>query len=143
MINEKLLQNGEDRGIMRRSGKECPAYVIFLAVACTFLAGLGDWKVLNDRFGGLPKAAVLGTIICAFLNFLVAADFAKFRRAASYFPMLLIPIVLYSAVSMYIWITDLSQTGSIIRAGEKILFQTITIIYSVFMCYLLEDRAIN
>lgn len=143
MINEKLLQNGDDRGIIRRSGKECPAYVILLAVACTFLAGLGDWKVLNDRFGGLPKAAVLGTIICAFLNFLVAADFAKFRRAASYFPMLLIPIVLYSAVSMYIWITDLSQTGSIIRAGEKILFQTITIIYSVFMCYLLEDRAIN
>ena len=123
--------------------KECPAFVTFLAVACTVLAGLGDWKVLNDAYGGLPKAFVLGTIACAFLSFLVAADFAKLRKAVGYFPMFLVPIAVYTLVSMYIWVSDFSHGASISRAGQKILFQTITIIYSVFMCYLFEDRAVN
>ena len=128
---------------MQSSKKECPAFVAFLAVVCTVLAGLGDWKVLNNAFGGLPKAIVLGTILCAFLNFLVAADFAKLRKAMGYFPIFLVLIAVYSLVSMYIWITDFSKVASISRAGQKILFQTITIIYAVFMCYLFEDRAIN
>jgi hypothetical protein len=137
------LQNGQVDSRLQRPRKECPAFVIFLAVACTVFAGLGDWKVINNKFGGLPKAIVLGTIACAFLNFLVSADFTDLKKAIGYFPILMVPIILYTVVSMYIWITDFSQTGSIIRAGEKILFQTITIIYSVFMCYLLEDRAAN
>ena len=61
----------------------------------------------------------------------------------SFFPILLIPIAVYIVISMYIWITDFSQVASISRAWEKILFQTITIIYAIFMCYLLEERAIN
>ena len=67
-----LPQNGES---LQRPGKKCPAFVAFLAVACTFLAGLGDWKVINNAYGGLPKAIALGTIVCAFLSFLVTADF--------------------------------------------------------------------
>ena len=130
-------------GELQTSRKECPAFIIFLVVACTFFAGLGDWKVLNNAYGGLPKAIVLGSILCAFLNFLVCADFGKLRKAMSFFPIFLIPIAVYTVVSMYIWITDFSQVASISRAGEKILFQTITIIYAVFMCYLLEERAVN
>ena len=130
-------------GELQTSRKECPAFIIFLVVACTFFAGLGDWKVLNNAYGGLPKAIVLGAIVCAFLNFLVSADFGKLRKAMSFFPIFLIPIAVYTVVSMYIWVTDFSQVASIGRAWEKILFQTITIIYAVFMCYLLEERAIN
>ena len=143
MTNNDLLRNGANSKMLQSSKKECPAFVAFLAVVCTVLAGLGDWKVLNNAFGGLPKAIVLGTILCAFLNFLVAADFAKLRKAMGYFPIFLILIAVYSLVSMYIWITDFSKVASISRAGQKILFQTITIIYAVFMCYLFEDRAIN
>ena len=143
MTNNDLLRNGANSKMLQSSKKECPAFVAFLAVVCTVLAGLGDWKVLNDVFGGLPKAIALGTIICAFLNFLVAADFAKLRKAMGYFPIFLVLIAVYSLVSMYIWITDFSKVASISRAGQKILFQTITIIYAVFMCYLFEDRAIN
>ena len=128
---------------MQESRKECPAFILILVFACTLLAGLGDWKVLNNAYGGLPKAVVLGTIVCAFLNFLVAADFGKLRKAMSYFPIFLIPIAAYTLISMYIWITNFSQAGAVSRAGEKIVFQLITIIYVVFMCYLLEDRAIN
>ena len=143
MTNNDLLRNGANSKMLQSSKKECPAFVAFLAVVCTVLAGLGDWKVLNNAFGGLPKAIVLGTILCAFLNFLVAADFAKLRKAMGYFPIFLVLIAVYSLVSMYIWITDFSKVASISRAGQKILFQTITIIYAVFMCYLFEDRAIN
>ena len=143
MTNNKLLQNGMNGERLQRSRKECPAFIVFLAVACTVLAGLGDWKVLNDAFGALPKAIALGTIVCAFLNFLVAADFANLKKAMGYFPIFLVLIAVYSLVSMYIWITDFSKAASIGRAGQKIIFQTITIIYAVFMCYLLEDRAIN
>ena len=143
MTQNKFLKKGVNSGELQVSRKECPAFIILLVVACTFFAGLGDWKVLNNAFGGLPKAIALGAIVCAFLNFLVAADFAKLRKAVGYFPILLVPIAVYTVISMYIWVTDFSQAASITRAGEKILFQTITIIYSVFMCYLLEDRAVN
>ncbi len=143
MTQNKLLKTDVNSAELQRSRKECPVFILFLVFACTLFAGLGDWKVLNDAFGGLPKAAVLGVIVCAFLSFLIDADFAKFRKAMGYFPILLIPIAVYTLISMYIWVTDFSQAAAISRAIEKILFQTITIIYAVFMCYLLEDRAIN
>ena len=130
-------------GELQTSRRECPAFIIFLIVACTIFAGLGDWKVLNNAYGGLPKAIVLGAIVCVFMYFLVSADFGKLRKAMSFFPIFLIPIAVYIVISMYIWITDFSQVASISRAWEKILFQTITIIYAVFMCYLLEERAVN
>ena len=141
MTNNNRLQIGPNSERLQR--KECPAFVVFLAVVCTVLAGLGDWKVLNDAYGALPKAIALGTIVCAFLNFLVAADFAKLKKATGYFPIFLLLIAVYALISMYIWISDFSGAASISRAGQKILFQTITIIYSVFMCYLFEDRAVH
>ncbi len=140
MKRGKDPRNGAN-GELLRSRKECPAFVILLAFACTVLAGLGDLRVLNNAYGGLPKAIVLGTIVCACLIFLVAADFDRLKKALGYFPVFLIPIAVYTVISMYIWITDLSQAASISRAGQKILFQTITVVYAVFMCYLLEDRA--
>ena len=143
MMSNKSLLNRADSGMQQTMKKECPLFVAFLAVACTVLAGLGDWKTLNDAYGALPKAIALGTIACAFLCFLVTADFAKFRKALGYFPIFLLMIAVYIMISLYIWITDLSKAASISRAGQKILFQTITIIYCVFMCYLFEDRAIN
>ena len=143
MTSDKLRLNDADSRMRQTAREKCPVFVAFLAVACTVLAGLGDWKTLNDTYGALPKVIVLGTIVCAFLYFLVAADFQKLRKALGYFPIFLLMIAVYSLVSLYIWITDLSQAASVSRAGQKILFQTIIIIYCVFMCYLFEDRAVN
>ncbi len=143
MTSKKRLPGGAEGEGLQRSRKECPAFIAFLAVACTFFAGLGDWKVLNNAYGGLPKAIALGAIVCAFLSFLVAADFENLRKAADYLPIFLLLIAVYSLISMYIWITDFSKAASISRAGQKILFQTITILYAVSMCYLFEDRAVN
>ena len=130
-----------ESGTAQGHRKECPAFVAFLAVACTVLAGLGDWKVLNNAYGGLPKMIALGTIACAFLNFLVAADFSKLKKAMGFFPLYLLLIAVYVLVSLTIWVTDLSKASSISRAGQKILFQTVTVVYCVFMCYLFEDKA--
>ena len=127
----------------REAKKKCSLFVAFIAVACTVLAGLGDWKVLNNAYGGLPKAVALGTIVCAFLNFLVSADFARLKKAVGYFPIFLLLIAIYVFISMYIWVTDFSKATSISRAGQKILFQAITIIYAVFMCYLFEEQAVH
>ena len=129
--------------MVQEKKRACPVFITFIAVACTVLAALGDWKVLNNAYGGLPKAIALGTIVCAFLNFLVAADFANLKKALDFFPIFLLLIAVYILISMYIWVTDLSQASSISRAGQKILFQTITIIYAVFMCYLFEDKAVH
>ena len=122
---------------------KCPLFVAFIAVACTVLAGLGDWKVLNNAYGGLPKVVAMGTIVCAFLSFLVNADFARLKKAMGYFPIFLLMIAVYVFISMIIWVTDFSKAASISRAGQKIFFQTVTIIYAVFMCYLFEEKAVN
>ena len=126
-----------------RSKKGPPLIVSMLAIGCTFFAGLGDWKVLNNMLKGLPKAVALGTIACAFLFFLVDADFANLRKAVSYFPVYIILIAVYTFVSMYIWVTDFSTSAVISRGGQKIFFQLITIIYAVCMCYLFETEAVN
>ena len=120
-----------------------PMFITVIAIACTILAGLGDWKVLNDMLKGLPKAIALGTIACALLNFLVDADFINLKKALSYFPMYMLLIAVYTLISMYIWVTDFSSMSAISRGVQKILFQTITIIYAVCMCYLFETRAID
>ena len=143
MNSRSSLQNGASSEKLQRTGRKCPAFIAFLAFACTVLAGLGDWKVINNAYGGLPKAIALGAIVCAFLYFLVSADFSGLKKAVGYFPIFLLLIAVYVFISMYIWITDFSKAASISRAGQKILFQTITIIYAVFMCYLYEDRAVN
>ena len=143
MTNNRLSRYGRGGEMIREKKKETPLFIAFIAVACTVLAALGDWKVLNNAYGGLPKAIALGTIVCAFLNFLVTADFAKLKKAFGFFPIFLLLIAVYVLISMYIWITDFSQTSSISRAGQKILFQTITIIYAVFMCYLFEEKAVH
>jgi len=127
----------------QKAKKKCSLFVAFIAVACTVLAGLGDWKVLNNAYGGLPKAVALGTIVCAFLHFLVNADFARLKKAMGYFPLFLLLIATYVFISMYIWVTDFSKASSISRAGQKILFQAITIIYAVLMCYLFEEQAVH
>ena len=125
MTSNTYRRNGADPGSIQETKRKKPLFVVFLAVACTVLAGLGDWKVLNNAYGGLPKAIALGTIVCAFLNFLVDADFARIRKAMGYFPVFLVLIAVYVFISMYIWVTDFSQTSSISRAGQKIFFQTV------------------
>ena len=140
-IGRQRVNGSSDLSAGRR--KVPPGIAVFIAVACTVFAGLGDWKVLNDTLKGLPKVVALGAIACAFLDILVEADFPNVRKAAGYLPAFLLLIALYTLVTMFIWITDFTNTAVISRGAQKILFQLITIIYAVCMCYLFEDRGVN
>ena len=143
MTNRRALPYGIADEIPPRRRRTAPAFVAFIAVACTFFAGLGDWKVMNARLGGLPKAIALGTIVCAFLYFIVDADFVNVKKALSYFPVLIVLIAMYTLISMYIWVTDFSTMYSVSRGMEKVFFQVITVVYAVCMCYLFETGAVN
>ena len=143
MTNRRALPYGIADEVPPRQRRTAPAFVALIAVACTFFAGLGDWKVMNARLGGLPKAIALGTIVCAFLYFIVDADFVNVKKALSYFPVLIVLIAMYTLISMYIWVTDFSTMYSVSRGMEKVFFQVITVVYAVCMCYLFEDRAID
>ena len=140
-IGRQRVNGPSDLSAGRR--KVPPGIAVFIAVACTVFAGLGDWKVLNDTLKGLPKVVALGAIACAFLDILVEADFPNVRKAAGYLPMFLLLIALYTLVTMFIWITDFTKRAVISRGAQKILFQLITIIYAVCMCYLFEERGVN
>ena len=143
MTTRRALPYGIEDEEPPRPRKIPPLFITAIAIACTILAGLGDWKVLNNLLKGLPKAIALGTIACALLNFLVDADFANLKKALSYFPVYMLLIAVYTLVSMYIWVTDFSNMSAISRGAQKIFFQTITIIFAVCWCYLFETRAIN
>ncbi len=143
MSNKRVLPYGIEDVAPPRPKKIPPAFVTFIAILCTVIAGLGDWSVLNKMLKGLPKAVALGTIACAVMNYLVVADFANLKKAMSYFPLYMLLIFVYTMISMYIWMTEFSSISSISAGAQKILFQTITIIYAVCMCYLFEERAIN
>ena len=143
MVVKRKLPYGIEDEEPPRPKKVPPTIITFLAILFTVMAGLGDWRVLNLMLKGLPKAVALGTIACAVLNYLVDADFTNLKKALSYVPLYMVMIALYSAVSMYIWVTDFTSTASISAGVQKIIFQTITIIYAICMCYLFETEAIN
>ena len=143
MTSNRALPYGIQDEAPPRPRKAPPTAIVALVVACTVLAGLGDWKVLNNLLKGLPKAIALGAIACALLNFLVEADFVNLKKAASYFPIYLLLIAVYTLISLYIWVTDFESMSAISRGGQKIFFQLVTIIYAVCMVYLFETRAVN
>ena len=132
MTKTRQLPYGVEDEVPQRPKRIPPAFLTFLSVLFTVLAGLGDWKTLNDTLKGLPKAIALGVIVCAFFYFLVDADILNFKKAMSYFPVYMLLIAVYTVISMYIWVSDFSKFSSISRAGQKILFQIITIIYAIW-----------
>lgn len=117
--------------------------VIFLVMALTAAAGLGEWKVLNNALGGLPKIVSLGVIALAFLYFLVKADFDNMRRALSYLPVFLLYIGVLLLWSLAIWMLDLTSLSSIIRGSSKLLYQLFTILFSVSFVYICGKRAVD
>ena len=118
MSGRRMLPYGIQAEKSPRPKRVPPAFVSCIVITCTVLAGLGDWRILNDRFGGLPKAIALGTIACAFMNFLVNADFINVKKALRYFPVFLLLIAVYAVISMYIWMTDFSASSSISRGAQ-------------------------
>lgn len=114
-----------------------------VAYICTALAGLGDWKTLNEAYGGLPKAVSMGVIALAVLCFFLRPDVPRAKRALSYLPLFLLLIAIFPFLTMTLWISKLAVLGSIWRSFEQISYQAIAILYVVGMVYLFGRQAID
>ena len=126
--------------------KDSPLWQKLLTIGCmVFLsvAGLGEWKYLNNMLGGLPKAVSLGVIGLAVLYTLFYPDEKRLREIWK-------PTLLYMSLmaalffwSMIIWIKSFSEISSMIRSCSKILFQSIAILTAVALVYLFREKAIE
>lgn len=126
--------------------KDSPLWQKLLTIGCmVFLsvAGLGEWKYLNNMLGGLPKAVSLGVIGLAVLYTLFYPDEKRLREIWK-------PTLLYMSLmaalffwSMIIWIKSFSEVSSMIRSFSKVLFQSIAILTAVALVYLFREKAIE
>ena len=126
--------------------KDSPLWQKLLTIGCmVFLsvAGLGEWKYLNNMLGGLPKAVSLGVIGLAVLYTLFYPDEKRLREIWK-------PTLLYMSLmaalffwSMIIWIKSFSEVSSMIRSCSKVLFQSIAILTAVALVYLFREKAIE
>ena len=58
-------------------------FAVFFSVLCTLLAGIGEWRTLNDQIGALPKLFSLGVIACAALCFMIKPDYEAAKKSLS------------------------------------------------------------
>lgn len=133
----------ETKGEMVSERRHPPAIVILAVFVCTVLAGLGEWKVVNNALEGLPKIWSLGVIGIAFVYFICKADFGELHRALSYLPMYLLLIAALLLWSMAVWVFNMTDPSSLMRGLSKILYQVFTILYAVCFVYLCGEKSID
>lgn len=126
--------------------KDSPAWQKLLAFGCIFLlafAGLGEWRVLNGRLGGLPKAVTVGVICIAIAYAFIYPDLKRLR---SLIPPTLAYMFLMAALflwSIVIWIMEFMNLSSMIRGCSKLAFQSISILTAVSLVYLFGAKAVD
>lgn len=107
------------------------------------LAGLGEWKTLNNMLGGLPKAITIGVICMAVAYGLIYPDIKQLKKIiwpALVFLSLMAALLLWS---MVIWMMSLSTFSTMIDACSKLIFQSISILTAVSGVYLFGSEAID
>lgn len=114
-----------------------------LAILLTVMAGMGDWKVVNNALGGLPKIVSLGVPGLALLCFLVRADFRRMGRCLSYLPVFLLYVLALFGWTLAIWTTDFTATSSIVRGVSKLMYQVFGIVYVIGFVYLCAERSVD
>lgn len=113
-------------------------FIFFLAIA-----GLGEWRVLNNALGGLPKAITVGAI-CMTIGY--AFIYPDVKRLRSLLPPVIAFLSLIVALffwSIVIWIMDFMDLSSMIRGCSKLVFQSISILVAVCGVYLFGSKAVD
>jgi len=116
----------------------CFSYIFLIAVA-----GLGEWKTLNNAVGGLPKIVTAGVICMAFGYGLIYPDIKRLQkviRPALVYMSLMAALLLWS---MVIWLMNLSDFSSMKGACSKLVFQSISIMAGVCAVYLFGSKAVD
>ena len=126
--------------------KDSPLWQRLLTIGCVVflaVAGLGEWKFLNNMVGGLPKAISLGVIGLAMLHTLFYPDEKRLReiwKPTLLYMSLMVALFFWSIV---IWIESFAAVSSMIRSCSKLVFQSIAILTAVALVYLFREKAIE
>ena len=111
-------------------------YIFFI-----FGAAMGDWKVLNQALGALPKVISAGTLGLAGIYLLWSGNFKNLKaisRFAILFSSIIIGIILCSSI---IWIMDLQSLSYILKGVSKISYQLLNIAILCAAVYMFEEKA--
>ena len=116
----------------------CLGFVGMLA-----LAGLGEWKTLNNALGGLPKAVTAGVLCMTLAYGIIYPDIKRLRTVI--YPTLVYMSLMAALLlwSMVIWMMSLSNMSTMIRACSKLIFQSISILAAVCGVYLFGSKAVD
>ena len=115
-----------------------PLFILIIAVAC-----LGEDKVLNVRFGGMPKAITMLVLVMAFFVLILRGDLKRFRYIGGVSLMYIIYWAALSLWSALLWVINFSDNSIISRGVEKMLFQTIAVLVAIAAVYIFGSRAID
>lgn len=102
---------------------------------------MGDYKVLNEALGALPKVISAGAIGLALIYILWTGNFRNFRiiyRFGLLYASIIVGIIL---VSIFIWIIQLESVGFIIKGTSKISYQLLNIAIVLSAVYMFEEKA--
>ena len=114
---------------------------IGLYIFCIFGAAMGDWKVVNEALGALPKIISAGAIGLALIYFLWSGNFKNAKvitRFSILFSSFIIGIIF---CSILIWILDLQSLSFIIKGVSKISYQLLNIAIIAAAVYMFEEKA--
>ena len=114
---------------------------IGLYIFCIFGAAMGDWKVVNEALGALPKIISAGALGLAVLYIFWSGNFKNLKaisRFAILFSSIIIGIIL---CSIFIWILDLQSFSYIMKGVSKISYQLLNIAILCAAVYLFEEDA--
>ena len=111
-------------------------YILFI-----FGAAMGDWKVLNEALGALPKIMSAGALVMAFGYMLWTGNFKNYRVLFRFFLMYSSIIIGIIVCSVLIWILDLQSIGYIMKGLSKISYQLLNIAIVISAVYMFEEEA--
>ena len=98
-------------------------YIFFI-----FSAAMGDWKVINEALGGLPKVISAGAAGIAFVHLLISGSFKNLKILSHFFILYVSIIAGIILWSVMIWILDFQTVGYIMKGMSKMSFQFLNIL---------------
>lgn len=113
-------------------------FVMFVSIAA-----FGEWKTILNMLYGIPKAVTAGTVAVAFIYYLIHLDNKRLKKIGPAFLMYVILIGGIALWSVVIWFTSFTDSSSMTRAVEKVLFQTVSMLVAVSAVYLYGRRSID
>ena len=111
-------------------------YIFFI-----FGAAMGDYKVLNDALGALPKIISAGSLGIAAIYVLYTGNFKNFKALSRFSILFSSFIIGMIFCSLFIWILDLQSFSYILKGTSKISYQLLNIAIVFSAVYMFEEKA--